>query len=187
MTTETARKLRFTRIILAYPFALIAVGIAVNAALFGVAPMEIAIPSKNIVVALVFGAVALVANHTWLMTSTELTRLKFDLHATPEEWKASGSSPGEAPIEGVRELERRHNAHRNATENTVYFVFVVLVLSVVTPTVIALQVWTALFVIGRLGHTYSYLHGKDGIRGLFMSMSLLALYGCVSYLVVSLI
>lgn len=186
MTTETSRKQRFTRIILAYPFALILVGIAVNVGLLGVTPAEISIPSKDIVVALVFGAALLVANHTWLMTSTELTRLKYELHATPEEWKASGTNPDEASVQGVRELERRHNAHRNATENTVYFAFAILVMSVVTPTVIALQVWIAVFVIGRLGHTYSYLYGKDGPRGLFMSMSLLALYGSVSYLVISL-
>ncbi|MCR9137694.1 MAG: MAPEG family protein [Alphaproteobacteria bacterium] len=186
MTTDTARKQRFTRIILAYPFALILVGLAINAALFGVSPAEISLPSKDIVVALVVAAVLLVANHTWLITSTELTRLRYGLHATPEEWKASGTSPDEASAQGVRELERRHNAHRNATENTVYFAFAILLMSVVTPTVIALQVWIAVFAIGRLGHTYSYLHGKDGTRGLFMSMSLLALYGSVSYLVISL-
>lgn len=187
MTIETTRKQRFAAIILAYPFALILIGIAVNSVLFGVAPAEISMPSRDIIVALVLGAVLLLANHTWLMTSTELTRLKFGMHATPEEWEASGSSPGEASINGVRELEKRHNAHRNATENTVYFVFAILLMGMVTPTVIALQVWTAVFVIGRLGHTYSYLYGKGGLRGLFMSMSLLALYGSVSYLVVSLV
>lgn len=187
MTIDPKRKQRFTRIILAYPFVLIVVGIGLNLLLFGVAPAEISVPSRDIIAALVFAAVLLVGNHTWLMTSTELTRLKFDMHATPEEWEASGSSPDKVTKKGVQELERRHNAHRNATENTLYFVFAILILSVVTPTAIAFQVWTTVFAIGRLGHTYSYLHGKEGLRGLFMSMSLLALYGCVSYLVISLI
>jgi hypothetical protein len=38
-----------------------------------------------------------------------------------------------------------------------------------------------------LGYTYSYLAGKDGARGLFMSLSLLAMYGIASYLVMSLV
>ena len=37
-----------------------------------------------------------------------------------------------------------------------------------------------------LGYTYSYLLGRTGLRGLFMSLSLLALYGIASYLAISL-
>ena len=128
MTADAKRKLRFTRIILACPLVLILAGIAINMALFGVGPAVVSLPPKEVVVLLVLGAVLLFGNHTWLMTSTELTRLRYDLHATPEEW-AGGSKPGDAPTEGLRGLERRHNANRNATENTVLFVLAALVLS----------------------------------------------------------
>ena len=37
----------------------------------------------------------------------------------------------------------------------------------------------------RLGYTYSYLAGKDSARALFMSLSLLAMYGLASYLLLS--
>ncbi len=187
MTADQDRKRRFTRIILAYPLILIAAAIVVNVALFGVSPAVVALPAKEIAVSLALAAAVLAAHHSWLMTSTELTRLEYGLHATPEEWEAAGRQPDQASAQGLRELERRHNAHRNATENTVQFVFAALVMSLVTPTILAAQIWIAGFVIGRLGHTYCYLAGKDGIRGLFMSLSLLSLYGMASYLVISLV
>lgn len=88
--------------------------------LFGVTPASVALPSDEIILGLVVSAVLLVINHTWLMTTTELTRVRFGMHATPEEWAASGEQPENAPAEGLRELDRRHNIHRNATENSIY-------------------------------------------------------------------
>jgi hypothetical protein len=37
-----------------------------------------------------------------------------------------------------------------------------------------------------LGHTFSYLTGRDSLRGIFMSISLASLYGLASYLIVCL-
>lgn len=187
MMQDEKRKIKFARIILAYPFALIAIGMLVNFLLFGVKSAVISLPSFAIIVALVWSAVLLLANHTWLMTSTELTRLKYNMHATPEEWEASGHAQSGVSEKGLRELERRHNAHRNATENVVYFVFLALLVSVVSPVTIAAQVWIVGFAFGRLGHTFSYLTSRDGLRGIFMSVSLLSLYGLASYLLASLI
>ena len=180
------RRRRFRLIILVYPFALVAIGLVVNVVVFGVGPLAISLPSPDLVTTLVVSFILLAANHTWLMTSTELTRLKYDLHATPEEWRAKGLDPNSASEEGRRELERRHNAHRNATENMVLFIPAALLLSIITPTPLAAQVWIVGFAVGRLGHTYAYLSGRDGLRGLFMSLSLLSLYGCLTYLAVSL-
>ena len=87
----------------------------------------------------------------------------------------------------MRELERRHNAHRNTTENTIYFIFLALVFVLVSPTTVAAQTWIVGFAVARLGYTYSYLAGKDSARGLFMTLSLLAMYGIASYLVISLL
>ena len=142
-------------------------------------------PSVECIFALVVAAVLLVINHIWLMTTTELTRLKYKMYATPEEWTASGTLKEDTSKEGLSEIERRHNAHRNATENTVYFVFLAIVLSLVSPPVLAAQIWIIGFAVARLGYTFSYLSGKDNARGLFMSLSLVAMYGMVSYLAIS--
>ncbi len=85
-------------------------------------PIVVAFPFVECIHALIVAAVLLVANHTWIMTSTELTRVHFRLFASPEEWAASGTCRQDASEEGLRELERRHNTHRNTTENTVYFI-----------------------------------------------------------------
>ena len=120
------------------------------------------------------------------MTTTELTRVRFNMYATPEEWTASGRSPEDASAEGLRELERRHNAHRNTTENSIYFLLLVFIFVLVSPNTLAAQAWIIGFAVARLGYTYSYLVGRDKARGLFMSLSLLSLYGMASYLVASL-
>ena len=121
------------------------------------------------------------------MTSTELVRARFKMYSTPEEWAASGTDEKEAPQLGVRELKRRHDAHNNATENVVYFVLLSLIFSISSPTVIAVQVWVIGFAIARLGFTYCYLAGKDDMRGLFMTLALLAMYGMVSSLLISIL
>ncbi|MES0882871.1 MAPEG family protein [Roseibium sp. SCP14] len=178
---QDERRQRARFFILAYPFALIAISLVLNVLLFGIHPIAIALPSKPVIIALVIAAVLLLANHTWLMTTTELTRVKFGMYATPEEWQASGRKREDTAPKGLEELERRHNAHRNSTENTVYFVLLVLVFSVTSPADTAAVVWIAGFGAARLGYSFSYLTGRDGLRGLFMSLSLLCLYGLASY------
>ncbi|MEP3278993.1 MAG: MAPEG family protein [Stappiaceae bacterium] len=185
MQDDTARKARFKWIILCYPLALIVIATLLNMFVFGVSPAVVALPAENLVIALSICAVLLVINHTWLMNSTELTRLDFDLKATPEEWANSDVKPDEIAKKGWAELERRHNAHRNATENTAHFILLALTVCLVSPTHLTAQIWIVLFAVGRLGHTFSYLSGKDSLRGLFMSLSLAGLYGLASYLMMS--
>ncbi len=187
MTQEKSRKKKFTRIILGYPFALATVAVAANVMIFGVNPVTVSPPSTSIVGALVVSALLLLLNHTWLMTSTELTRLKYNMHATPEEWEASEHRLCDVPDQGFQEIERHHNAHANATENTVHFVFLALLISVISPTTLAAQVWIIGFAVGRLAHAFFYLTGKDGARGIAMSISLVSLYGLASYLAVSVV
>lgn len=186
MSSDEYRKKKYARIILAYPIVLIAGAVLINLLLLGVTPASIALPSADLVQVVALSAVLLLVNHTWAMTSTELTRLKYGIHATPEEWRASKTSWDEVSSEGVRELERRHNAHRNATENTLYFAILVPLICLISPVLIAVQVWSIGFAMGRLGHTYSYLNGRDGLRGIFMSISLASLYGLTTYIVLSL-
>ncbi len=187
MTDEEIRKRRTKAIAIAYPFGVLLFGVALNMFIFGINPPVVALPTAEGITSLVAAAVLLVINHTWLMTTTELTRVKFNLYATPEEWAASGISREDASVEGLRELERRHNAHRNTTENVVYFIILALVFVIVSPPTIATQVWIIGFAVARLGYTYSYLAGRDFVRGLFMSLSLLAMYGMASYLAISLV
>jgi uncharacterized MAPEG superfamily protein len=185
MTDSQKRIQKFTLIILAYPVALILIGVGLNVFAFGVYPPIVALPSIQVVYALAISAVLLVLNHTWLMTATELTRLNHNMYASHEEWAANGARKEDVTQRGWIELDRHHNAHRNATENTVPFVFLVVVVSMVSPSVLMAQIWIIGFAVARLGYTFSALQGKSGLRGVFMSLSLLALYGLASYLALS--
>lgn len=169
----------------AYPFVLILIGIVLNLFMFGVKPLVMSLPSPEVIFALTVSSALLIGNHTWLMTTTELTRVRFNMAATPEEWAEKGANRQDTPRLAVEELERRHNAHRNTTENMVYFVFLVLLIVFVSPATLTVLVWAVGFGIARLGYTYSYLSGRTGARGLFMSLSLLSLYGMTSYLVMA--
>jgi uncharacterized MAPEG superfamily protein len=164
---EINRNRRTMALVKAYPFGLLLIATILNVFMFGVTPPTIAAPSTGSTGALAIAAVLLVINPTWLMTTTELTRVRFDMYSTPEEWTAAGKSQQDAPEEGLRELERCHNAHRNTTENTVYFVLIVLVFAFVSPPAAVAQVWIVGFPVARLGYTYSYLAGKSNARGFF--------------------
>jgi uncharacterized MAPEG superfamily protein len=174
-------------IVIGYPFALVGICLVLNFAVLGVQPLDIALPSSQVVAALVIAAILLLVNHTWLMTTTELTRGRFGLYATPEEWATAKKEPADASSEGLEELERRHNAHRNTTENTVYFVLLALLFTLASPSDLAAYLWIVGFAVSRLGYTFAYLTGKDGLRGLFMSLGLICLYGLASYLAIALI
>ncbi len=176
---------RVMGIVLFYPIAILLVGIALNYFVLGVNAYVVSLPSVECIHALIIAAVLLLINHTWIMTSTELVRIRFKMYATPEEWSASGTHEEDAPEIGVRELKRRHDTHQNTTENVIYFVLLSLIFAISSPTVVAVQVWIIGFAIARLGYTYSFLAGKDNVRGLFMTLGLLAMYGMASNLVIS--
>ncbi len=178
---------RIMAIVMIYPIGILLVGIVLNLFLLGVNPYVISLPSDGNMHALVVAVVLLVINHTWIMTSTELVRVRFKMYSTPEEWAASGTSEKNTTALGVRELKRRHDTHHNTTENVVYYVLLSLIFVFSSPTAIAVQVWIIGFAIARLGYTYSYLTGKDNVRGLFMTLGLLAMYGMVSNLVIGII
>lgn len=187
MKTEETRKNRTAMIVIGYPLVLLLASVAVNLLVFGVRPMAVALPSNDAVIALAIAMALLVVNHVWLMTSTELTRLRFDLSATPEERAARGRDRMDATRLASEELERRHNAHRNTTENVVYFLCPILLLAFVSPAGFVVGAWSVGFAVARLGYTYSYLAGRTGARGFFMSLSLLALFGITSHLVMSMV
>jgi hypothetical protein len=56
----------------------------------------------------------------------------------------------------------------------------------VSPPVLTSAVWILGFAVGRVGHTFGFLTGNTNLRGLFMSLSLVAMYGMASYLVLAL-
>lgn len=186
MSQSEAKTQRAKVMIIAYPIVVVLIAALINVFIFDVKTAQVGLPSDDQIVAIVVASVLLVANHTWLMTTTELCRADFGMSATPEEWAASGNNPQNIPKDGLRELERRHNIHRNTTENTVYFVLLSLVFLILSPPVLAVQVWIIGFALARLGYTYSYLAGRDSLRGFFMTLGLLATYGIASYLAMSL-
>jgi len=183
---EKNTELKIYLILLGYPIVLLIAGFSLNQFLFEIEPYVISLPSKAHISAFVIAAVLLTINHTWIMTATEIIRTKYKIHSTPEEWNKSGSSESDVIDEGVRELKRCHDTHLNTTENTVYFALLGLPFIVVSPPDLAAGIWLVGYAVARLGYTYGFLYGKDGVRGLFMSLSLLAMYGMASYLVASL-
>ncbi len=183
MTGRESRVRRFSLIIIAYPVVLILIGLGLNVFLFEFGPPVVALPTPEIVWALVVASTLLVLNHTWLMTATELTRLNYNMYASHEEWIQNDTRKEDVAERGWIELDRHHNAHRNTTENTLYFIILASLLSFVSPSVFAAQLWFIGFSVARLGYTFSALRGNSGLRGLFMSLSLLSLYGLTSYLV----
>ncbi len=184
---DTDRRHMISCIIIAYPLLLAITALFLNYFLFGVFPLAISIPTEPVLRSVIAAGLLLLINHSWLMTSTELTRLRYRISPTAEEWNVSGNSKEKVSDEGWQELERRHQAHRNLTENAVYFGILAAMMSVVSPMVMAAQVWIIGFALSRLGYTYSYLKKWTGARGVFMSLSLLCLYGMAGYLVLALV
>lgn len=173
----SAGKARIAAMIIGYQPALLLVALAVTVGVLGVTPVAPALPSTAVLGALGTAAVLLLANHIWLMTATELTRLKHDLSATPEEREAAGRTGTAIPPTAQEALDRCHNAHRNTTENAVYFVMLAGLAALITPTPIAMWLWCAGFGLARLGYSFAYLTARTGLRGLFMSLGLICLYG----------
>lgn len=175
------------RIVLLYPFALFAIALALNLVFFRGHPLVPAIPAADSYPALVVAAVLLVINHSWLMTATEWIRVRYGMPGTPHEWQQSGKNPADVDAAGRLAFETCHNAHRNVTENSVSFVFLALVFALASPPLAAVYIWVCLFPLARCGYILSYLRGNIGVRGAFMSLSLLSLYGMASYLLVALL
>ena len=186
-TEEMKRQKRTMSIVVIYQIVVILLSVALSIFVFKVHPFVVTLPSNELFQTLIIATVLLVLNHTWLMTATELTRARFKMYSTPEEWLASGTNREDATKKGISELERHHSTHQNTTENVVYYVLLALIFVFSSPPTIVATVWLVGFAVARLGYTYSYLYGKDNARGLFMSLSLLAMYGLASYLVMSLI
>ena len=186
-TEEMKRQKRTMSIVVIYQIVVILLSVALNIFVFEVHPFVVTLPSNELFQTLIIATVLLVLNHTWLMTATELTRARFKMYSTPEEWLASGTNREDTTKKGISELERHHSTHQNTTENVVYYVLLAFIFVFSSPPIIVATVWLVGFAVARLGYTYSYLYGKDNARGLFMSLSLLAVYGLASYLVMSLI
>ncbi len=187
MKNSANRQRNLALIISAYPLVIMLVSIAINWFAFGVNPATVQMPQTALFHAMAIACTLLILNHAWLMTVTELTRLRYKISATPEEWKQSGNSPEDVDEKGWLELKRCHNAHRNTTENTIYFVFVALVSAFLDPALLAAQFWMIGFAVARLGYSFCYLRAATGGRGLFMPLSLLSLFGLASQLILGLV
>lgn len=186
MNSEAETKTNSGLIIKLYPFGVLLVGLILNL-LLGVTPIEITAPSMDLLKILSLSAVILVINHSWIMTKTELTRLRFKIFATPEEWRASGLSKDSISDEGQFEIDRNLNAHRNTTENVVYYIFLAIVFSITSPSTLVAAIWLLMFPVARLGYTYGYFSGSDAVRGIFMSLALLSVYGLSVFLVIGML
>ncbi|TQV82641.1 MAPEG family protein [Exilibacterium tricleocarpae] len=175
------------KIVIAYPMGVAAVSILLNLLILEVSPFTVSLPNYFCLLALSISAIIFCINHTWLMTATELTRVRYKMRTTPEEWKNSEVHREDISDHARYELERVHNAHRNTSENTLYFSLLALPFIFTSPSNLAAVTWLILFSLARVGYTYSYLNGKDEFRSGFMTLGLLAMYGIASYIFLSLV
>lgn len=172
-------------IIKLYPIVLVLFSIMINS-IFWQSPIVVELPTIEIIQILSISAALLVFNHSWIMTATELTRFRFNIFASPEEWKSSGKSKTSISEASQFEIDRHLNTHRNTTENLVYYLFLAMIFSFTSPEFLSASMWLLMFPLARLGYTYCYFRGKDNLRGIFMSLALLSIYGLVSYLIINL-
>ena len=183
---ERKKKKKFHLIIIIYPIVLTVIGIIINI-ICGLKSLNPKEPSLEMLRIMAVSGIIMIINHTWIMTSTETTRNKYGLFATPEEWKQNNKDSSSASQIGLNEVTRRHNIHRNMTENTIYYMFLSIIFMFGSPSIIAFYIWILLYPIARLGYTFAYLSKNTDLRGLFMSLSLLSMYGIASYLFFSII
>ncbi len=186
-TSVSSTQRRGARMVIAYPIVLLMLGLVANLFALGVRSALIEVPDSTIIVAATIAALLLLVNHSWIMTSTELTRVRFGLQATPEEWREKGQDPGDASVAGSEALLRCHQLHRNTTENTIYFVMLAGIFLLLSPPSLTAYAWLLLFPVARLGYSHAYLSANTGLRGICMSLSLLALYGMASYLALAML
>lgn len=171
-------------ILLVYPLVPFVVALITNL-LVGVNRLEVALPTDTVIGFAALSVLFLIVNHTWLMTHTEVTRARFGLFATPEE--EAESNPISQGVTNTQELNRSHAAHRNLTENTVHFALALPVFLFLSPPATLAATWLCGYAIMRLGHTYFFLSGNANLRGVFMTGSLVALYGLVTYPLISIV
>ncbi|WP_104402673.1 MAPEG family protein [Vibrio penaeicida] len=176
---------KFSKIVIFYPLGVFIASLLINWLVLDVNAFNASIPDKSIIGSMAVSGVIMLINHVWLMTATELVRVKYRIYATPEEWKASDSNIEDVSDVGWQELERVQNAHRNTNENTIYFLALALPFALLDPPSVTAYLWIVAYALARLGYTYSYLSGQDNLRGLFMTLGLLSSFGIASYFFMS--
>ena len=169
-------------ILLIYPLVPLTLAVATTV-IFGIGPLNSKLPSPALLSFAAICGFLLIVNHSWLMTHTEVTRSRYGLFATPEEAAQGGqNAPGDQT-----ELTRSHAAHRNLTENTTLFAILMPIYLLLSPPETLAAIWLLGYGFSRLGHTYFFLSGNANWRGVFMTTSLVALYGLAFYPVLVLI
>eukprot|EP01083_Nonionella_stella_P109081 317694_1 len=182
-SSETDSKSNTRIIVTIYPFVILVIGVMVVHVLsiiFGIDinAFEVQLPSEAMLRDVVISAVLLTINHSWIMTSTELTRLKYGLCATSEECEKQGKDPDHASKEGLREVKRRHNIHRNTTELKYDLLRVIghcfCVCITLKNCISCLD-----FIVSNCptGYTTAYILKNTDVRGFCMTLSLLSMYG----------
>ena len=105
-----------------------------------------------------------------------INRLKSGVMVRPED---AACFAKQAPAaQELKIVERAQNAIRNDLENVPYFLFLMLAYLVLHGPVLPLQIYAAIFVLSRIGHSYFYIYPRQPHRnrvylmGMLMSMIL---------------
>lgn len=168
--------------VLAYPWVLFALAGALELWLGSPTSLAFTPPSTQGLVGVSMAGVLVLVAHSWMMTTTELTRLHHSIATTREEQQSGSVIADQASPEAREDLGRQHSAHRNLTENCASIILLVFPFLCTSPGDISALIWPLGFGIARFGHAWAYLHKNTGARGLFMSLSLLSQYAMAVHL-----
>ena len=77
-TGSANRNQRTKTLVKVSPFGILLVSLLLNHFVLGVNPLLVALPSNELIAFVAIAVALLVINHSWLMTTTELTRIRFN-------------------------------------------------------------------------------------------------------------
>lgn len=191
-STEAARhQTKFYLAIVGYPIVVAGVALLINRYALPAAVQNALWPEQMLLLAFAFSTGLLWLNHCWIMTATELARLKHGIYVVPEEVPPAEQATYAPSPDGMADVGRCQNIHRNTTENSVYF-FPLAIGLLLVPVLDKTEVggaafWFGAYALARLGYTFAYLRAKTGLRSLCMTVTLLANFGLLFQLIGALV
>lgn len=180
---DSSDQKKFYAAIVGYPIVVALIALALS---FFALPSLVAgsgWPENTVLVAFALATGLLIVNHIWIITATELARLRHGIYVVPEEIPSEKKAAYAPSAEGQADVARCHNIHRNTTENVVYFFPLAIAVWIAAPQLTESAIWMVTFAVARLGYTFSYLRANTALRSVCMTANLLAVFGLFFQLV----
>lgn len=168
---------KFYAAIVGYPIVVALIALALSLYVLPTLVSGTSWPENTVLIAIALATGLLIVNHSWIITATELARLKHGIYVVPEEIPSEKQATYAPSSEGQADVARCHNIHRNTTENVVYIFPLAIAIWLAAPQLTESAIWIVTFAVARLGYTYSYLRANTALRSVCMTASLLAMFG----------